>query len=161
MDNIIYLGLGTNIGDRVENFKNALESLSPAVKIKARSSIYQTPPWGFEDQAEFLNMVVQAQTMLEPEHLLKHIKEIEVQLGRTPTFRNGPRLIDIDILFYKDLVLDTPDLTIPHPRVHERSFMLVPLNDIASDLQHPIKKQTITQLLETVDTSGVNLFKEE
>jgi len=125
------------------------------VIVKAVSKKYETPAWGFEDQPAFLNMAVLAETDLAPEILLKHIKQLETRLGREPTFHWGPRLIDMDILFYDELILDSPQLVIPHPRLHERAFVLVPLADIAPDLVHPLLGKTIRQLLEGMDTTGI------
>src|SRR5512147_1350565 len=102
---VVYLALGTNLGDRLANLKQAIIALSPQLEVKSKSQVYETPPWGFEDQPKFLNQVVKATTYLAPEPLLKHLKRLELALGRKESFRNGPRLIDIDILFYDDLVL--------------------------------------------------------
>jgi 2-amino-4-hydroxy-6-hydroxymethyldihydropteridine diphosphokinase len=123
--------------------------------VKAKSPVYETPPWGYEDQPRFLNQVVQVQTYLDAEPLLKHIKRLEVALGRKASFRNGPRLIDIDILFYDDLVLTTPILTIPHPHLHERGFVLLPLMDIAPDLEHPLTKKSVRQMLVACNLAGI------
>jgi 2-amino-4-hydroxy-6-hydroxymethyldihydropteridine diphosphokinase len=127
--------------------------------VVAKSRIYETPPWGYTEQDAFLNQVVKAETYLEPQPLLKHIKRLETALGRAPTFPNGPRLIDIDILFYDDLVLDTPSLVIPHPRLHERAFVLVPLNDIAPELTHPALKKTVRELLAGANRNGITQVK--
>lgn len=151
----VYLALGTNLGNRQANLKAAREALSPQMSIKAKSHVYETPPWGYADQADFLNQALKVETYLEPEALLKHLKRLEVALGRVPSIQNGPRLIDIDILFYDDLVMDTPGLVIPHPRLHERNFVLVPLNDIAPDLVHPEFKKTVQELLSNIDQSGI------
>jgi 2-amino-4-hydroxy-6-hydroxymethyldihydropteridine diphosphokinase len=150
-----YLSLGTNLGDRLVNLKTALDALPPEVIVRAESKKYETPAWGFEDQPAFLNMAVMAETDLEPEFLLKHIKQLETRLGREPSFHWGPRLIDIDLLLYDELTLDTPQLVIPHPRLHERAFVLVPLADIAPGLIHPILGKTIRQLLEGMDSSRI------
>jgi 2-amino-4-hydroxy-6-hydroxymethyldihydropteridine diphosphokinase len=152
---LIHLALGTNLGDRRSNLRTALDALPPEVVLQAESKIYETPPWGFEDQAAFLNMAVRAGTDLEPQPLLKHLKQLETRLGREPSFHWGPRLIDIDLLFYDELVLDSPRLVIPHPRLHERAFVLVPLADIAPDFVHPVMDKTINQLLEGLDRSGI------
>lgn len=151
----VYLALGSNLGDREENLKEAIASLSPQMVVKAKSHVYETPPWGYEDQPKFLNQVLKVQTYLEPEPLLKHIKRLEIALGRKTSFRNGPRLIDIDILFYDDLVLNTPILTIPHPRLHERGFVLLPLMDIAPDLVHPVTKKSTREMLAFCSLGGI------
>lgn len=155
----IYLALGSNLGNREENLKEAIAALSPQMEVKAKSHIYETPPWGYEDQPRFLNQAVKAQTYLEPEPLLKHIKRLEVALGRKASFRNGPRLIDIDLLFYDDIVLNTPALSIPHPRLHERGFVLMPMMDIAPDLVHPVIKKTVREMLVTCNLSGIKQVK--
>ncbi len=159
MEHIVYLALGSNMGNRLANLKAAINNLTPQLAVKSRSSIYETPPWGFTEQAEFLNQVVMAETYLQPQALLSHLKRLETALGRVPNFQNGPRLIDIDILFFDDLVLDTPSLAIPHPRVHERPFVLVPLAEIAPDFVHPTLGKSIHQLLNKVDRSDIKLFK--
>ncbi len=161
MTHDIHLALGTNLGDRLANLRAALRSLQPDLEVAAASRIFETPPWGFTDQPAFLNMAVHARTTLEPESLLRKLKALEVELGREQTFRWGPRLIDLDILFYDDLVLDSPPLVIPHPRLHERAFVLVPLADVAADLVHPVLGKTVRQLLADVDASGIVLFDEQ
>ncbi len=152
---IIYLALGTNLGKREANLRNAIAALAPPVRVIQESPIYETAPWGVEDQPHFLNMVVKAETELSPLALLQLLKSLETGLGRIPTFRYGPRLIDIDILFYNDLILETPELTIPHPRLQERAFVLVPLADVAPELVHPILKKTTTELVSALDATGV------
>ena len=151
----VYLALGSNLGDRHENLRQAVAALSPQIDIKAKSHIYETDPWGYEDQPKFLNMAVRGQTYLEPEPLLKHLKRLEIALGRQITFANGPRSIDIDILFFDDLILETPLLTIPHPRLHERGFVLLPLMDIAPDLVHPLLKKSIRELAASSSLNGI------
>jgi 2-amino-4-hydroxy-6-hydroxymethyldihydropteridine diphosphokinase len=145
-EHIVYLALGTNLGDRLMNLRQAMVSLTPQMEVKSRSQIYETPPWGYEDQPKFLNQVIKAQTYLEPEPLLKHLKRLEVALGRKESFPNGPRLIDIDILFFDELVLNTPSLIIPHPRLHERAFVLLPLMDIAPNLIHPVTGKSVREM---------------
>jgi 2-amino-4-hydroxy-6-hydroxymethyldihydropteridine diphosphokinase len=151
----VYLALGSNLGDRHENLRQAVAGLSPQIDIKAKSHIYETDPWGYEDQPKFLNMAVRGQTYLEPEPLLKHLKRLEIALGRQMTFANGPRSIDIDILFFNDLILDTPLLTLPHPRLHERGFVLLPLMDLAPDLVHPLLKKSIRELTASSSLDGI------
>ena len=140
------------------NLQTAIQMLSPWVAVVAQSPVYQTPPWGYEDQPDFLNQVVFAKTAQQPEGLLKFLKQIEVRVGRTPTFQYGPRVVDLDILFYDDLVIELAGLQIPHPRLHERAFVLVPLNDLNPDLRHPVFAVTIQELLLKVDASGVTRF---
>jgi 2-amino-4-hydroxy-6-hydroxymethyldihydropteridine diphosphokinase len=160
LDNhIVYLALGSNLDDRLANLKQAVASLPPQMEVKAKSRVYETPPWGYADQPMFLNQVIRTNTYLEFEPLLKHIKRLETALGRKPSFKNGPRLIDLDILFYDDMVLDTPSLVIPHPHVHERGFVLLPLNDIAPHLVHPTIRKTVNEMLALCDTSGITVYQ--
>lgn len=151
----IYLSLGTNLGRRSANLRAALASLSPEIKIRKVSPVYETEPWGFRDQPAFLNQVVEAETELSPHEVLVLVKRLETLLGREPTFRYGPRVIDIDVLFYGDQVFETVDLFIPHPRLAERAFVLVPLADLAPDFVHPVFRKKISDLLVQVDRSGV------
>lgn len=152
---IVYLALGGNLGNRLENLRLARESLAPAVTRMEASKIYETPPWGFTDQPAFLNQVVRGETQLSPLELLTFLKGIETRLGRTATFRYGPRPIDMDILFYDDLVLEGDHLTLPHPRLAERGFVLVPLADLAPDLVHPVLGKTISELMQSVSRKGI------
>ena len=152
---IVYIALGSNLGDRHENLKAAIDALSPQMVVKAKSHVYETPPWGFEDQSKFLNQVLKAETYLEPEPLLKHLKRLEIALGRKASFRNGPRLIDIDVLLFDDLVINTPLLTIPHPRMHERGFVLLPMMDIAPDLVHPVTGKSVREMVASCDLGGI------
>jgi len=157
-EHTIYLALGSNLGDRLENLKQAIAALPPQMEVKAKSSVYETPPWGYEDQPKFLNQVIKAKTYLDPEPLLKHLKRLEVALGRQQSFPNGPRLIDMDIIFYDDLVLNSPSLVIPHPRLHERGFVLLPLMDISPDLVHPINKKSVREMAAECQVAGIEKF---
>ena len=155
----VYLALGTNLGDRIANLQAAIAALPVWMHLLASSPVYETEPWGYTDQPAFLNQVVAGETRLSPEDLLSPLKNLEATLGRKPTFRYGPRAIDIDILMYADRILDTPTLVLPHPRLHERAFVLVPLADIAPDLMHPRLRKSVVELLAEVDRKGVELFQ--
>ena len=158
MDHIVYLALGSNMGNRLSNLKAAVLNLTPQMTVKQKSSVYETPPWGFTEQDAFLNQVVKVTTYLEPEPLLRHLKRMETALGRVPNFQNGPRVIDIDILFFDNMIINTPPLVVPHPRLHERVFVLVPLAEIEPDFVHPILQRPINKILEDVDRSEIKLF---
>src|SRR6266704_335967 len=152
----VYLALGSNMGDRRGNLAAALQRLREVVEISAISSIYETEPVGYLDQPRFLNIVCRGKTMLSAQELLKYAKDVEVAIGRQPTFRNGPRTIDIDIIFYDDLHITQGNLTVPHPRMSERAFVLVPLAEIAPGVIDPVSGQTAQQLLDAVSQDGVN-----
>ena len=158
MEHLVYLVLGTNLGDRLANLKAAVAALSPFLVVHQASRVYETSPWGITDQPAFLNMVLKGGTSLDPRELLERLKHLETQLGRVPGLRWGPRQIDLDILFYDDIVLDSPGLTIPHPHLHERAFVLVPLADLAPGLWHPVLHKTVGELLSALDASGVKRY---
>ena len=152
----VFLGIGTNLGDRERNLQEARAALSQRLEILKESSIYQTAPWGYLDQPAFLNQVIEAQTDLSSLNLLDFLKQTEKQLGRQANFRFGPRLIDLDILFYGNRIIQTPRLQVPHPRLSERAFVLIPLAEVAPEFVHPQNKQTVTQLLAALpDLGGV------
>ena len=159
MEHVVYLALGSNMGNRLSNLKTAIANLAPQMEVRKKSRVYETPPWGYTDQPKFLNQVVMAKTYVEPEALLAHLKRLEAALGREPGFLNGPRLIDIDILFYDDLILEAEAVTIPHPRLHQRAFVLVPLNDIAPDLVHPELGKTVGEMLLNVNRLDIDEYK--
>jgi 2-amino-4-hydroxy-6-hydroxymethyldihydropteridine diphosphokinase len=157
----VYLGLGSNLGDRSAYLKKAVEEMQPDVQVLCASAIYETAPWGFVDQEDFLNMVIEAETELSPPALLKKIKETEKHVGRQATFRNGPREIDIDILVYGDEEFKEDGLQIPHPRLHERVFMLVPLAELVPELRIPGQDQSVAELVQYLDVSGVQKYVTE
>jgi 2-amino-4-hydroxy-6-hydroxymethyldihydropteridine diphosphokinase len=147
---LVYLGLGTNLGEKERNLNDAIISLSQEVGFVIRSSIfYASKPWGFESDNDFLNAVVLVDTILTPIDVLSKTQEIEKSLGRTAKTINGysDRLIDIDILLYDNLIIDQPTLKIPHPLIAERDFVIIPLSEIAPDLVHPVFGRKIAELL--------------
>ncbi len=162
-----YLGLGSNLGRREDNLAQAIRQLGRArsytantegqpdnatqceaetLKVLRASSVYETAPWGLEDQPDFLNCVVEISTALSPAELLDRAKEVEQEMGRLPGPRFGPRVIDVDILLYGNIVVDQPDLQIPHPRLHLRAFALIPLDELDPRLTHPTLRVTVAEL---------------
>ena len=155
----IYLSLGSNIGDREANLRKAIEQLaSQDMRVLHTSRIYETEPVDYVDQAWFLNQAVEAETTLFPMQLLTRVGRVERDLGRKRIVRKGPRTIDIDILFYGAAVVETTRLEIPHPRIAERRFVLVPLAELAPDLRHPVTHRTIRQMLESAPPAVVRLI---
>ena len=154
----VYLGLGSNLGDRYGRLIEALDRLRAHVTLEAISSIYETEPWGYADQPHFLNAVGGGETELSAGELLGAVKTIEEEMGREQTFRYGPRAIDIDILLYGDAILEQDQLQVPHPYLHERDFVLAPLNEIAPQVVHPRLEKTIETLSVVLDLSQVRVF---
>ena len=152
---VVYLGLGSNLGDRQRNLAVALRRLEPLVRVEAVSSLYETEPVGPQDQPTFLNAVCRGVTGLPPMGLLRHLQEVEHELGRRRAERWGPRPIDIDVLLYGDEIVDEPNLQVPHPELEHRAFVLVPLAELAADVRHPTLGQTIGSLAAAIDASGV------
>ncbi|MCX6665541.1 MAG: 2-amino-4-hydroxy-6-hydroxymethyldihydropteridine diphosphokinase [Euryarchaeota archaeon] len=157
---VVYLSLGSNMGDKEDNIRNALKLIEDVDEIKKVSPLYQTEPIGFKDQSYFLNCVIEVQTNSTPEQMLLFLKSIEQKLGRTNTVKNGPRTIDIDILLYDDFCIKNDDMVIPHPRLHERLFVLIPLMDVNPDVIHPLLKKTVRELFDAIQHEEmVTLYK--
>jgi dihydropteroate synthase/2-amino-4-hydroxy-6-hydroxymethyldihydropteridine diphosphokinase len=149
---MVYLALGTNLGDRAANLYAALDALRTFATVEETAFLYETPPAYVVDQPAFLNTACRIRTALSPTELLRALKVIETQLGRQPSIRFGPRIIDLDILFYDDLVLAADDLAIPHSRLAERSFVLEPLCDLDPDLRHPQLDTSVRMLWQRLDS---------
>ena len=161
MAKLVYLGLGSNIGDRLEYLKGAVERLSKArVRVLRASPVYETEPVDTAAQGWFLNQVVEAETELFPLQLLAATQRIERGLGRVRTVPKGPRTLDIDILFYGKAVVRTERLEIPHPRVGERRFVLAPLADLAADLRHPVTHRSVREMLGSAAAATVRRLTE-
>lgn len=154
----VVLGLGSNVGDRVRNLERALEALRREIRIERISSIYETEPVGVKDQPWFLNLVCVGATRLKPKSLLKLSQETEAGLGRQRGRRHGPRTVDIDILAHDELVIDEPELKVPHPGLAERAFVLEPLVEIAPGWRHPVSKKTAGELLEGLPAQAVRRY---
>jgi 2-amino-4-hydroxy-6-hydroxymethyldihydropteridine diphosphokinase len=161
MRRTVYLGLGSNLGERAANLEKAMAGLAGAgIEIVKRSSLYATEPVGFGAQNWFMNCVVEAATELMPRQLLRSTQQVEREMGRRRLVRGGPRVVDIDILIYAANVVRMADLEIPHPRIAERRFVLVPLREIAPALRHPTLRRTIGELLAaTPDRSEVRRWQ--
>ena len=155
---IIHIALGSNLGDRQANLARAVELMDELVEISAASSIYETQPWGVVDQPRFLNQVVRGTTSLAPMNLLYELKAIERLMGLRETVRYGPRIIDLDILLYGERVIHYNRLQVPHPRILERAFVLVPLAEISPGIVIPGSQLPVESLLQQIDQTGIEQF---
>ena len=155
-----YVGLGSNLGDRAANLAEARRRLNESGRIIAASSIYETEPWGVDPgQPDYLNQVVALASPLPPPRLLNLLLNTERDMGRVRAAPGDPRIVDLDLLLYGDKVIDEPGLTLPHPRMTERAFVLTPLCEIASDAVHPVNGQTIYALNDGLDHTGVRTWR--
>lgn len=162
MNNNAYISLGSNIGERSENLKGAIEKLEghPEIKVVNHSSVYETDPVGYENQDQFLNMAIEVKTNLKPYELLEVCLEIEKELGRKRDIRWGPRTIDLDILLYNQENIKSEKLTVPHPRMHERAFVIIPLLEIHPNIKLPTMESPLNISLEDIpDREGVRIWK--
>ena len=153
----VFLCFGSNMGNRAENLRTALAQVHRTIgKVAKKSHVYETEPWGNTEQDAFLNQVVMINTVLDPRDLMDALNKVEKEMGRVRKEKNGPRIIDIDILFYGKRIIRDKGLEIPHPELHKRAFVLAPLLEIATDIEHPILKKAIDELyMECEDTSDV------
>jgi dihydropteroate synthase/2-amino-4-hydroxy-6-hydroxymethyldihydropteridine diphosphokinase len=151
----VLLSLGSNIGHRLDNLQRAVNALGQYIAVEALAPVYETEPWGLTEQPEFLNSCVRGRTRLDPESLLVVCKEIEINMGREPGIRWGPRLIDIDILYFNAIQLKNKRVQIPHPEIADRAFVLAPLADIAPDHHDPVSGQSVSEMLANIGRNGV------
>jgi 2-amino-4-hydroxy-6-hydroxymethyldihydropteridine diphosphokinase len=155
MPQLAYLSLGSNVGDRVAHLRDAIARLESIGRVVSVSSFYETEPVEVTDQPWFLNCAVGLETALTAEQLMARLLQIEQKMGRRRIQKKGPRTIDIDILLFDDLILDSPDVTIPHPAMQERRFVLEPLAEIAAEARHPGMKKTIREMLEELPAGAI------
>ncbi len=161
MRDIVYLSLGSNLGDRETHLRDAIARMQAEGRVVSISQFYETEPVEFADQAWFLNCVVALESTRTPEHMMAAILNIEREMGRQRIQKKGPRIIDIDILLFSDRIIDTKELTVPHPAMHHRRFVLEPLAEIAPEATHPRLKKTIRELLGALPAGQtVRLFRD-
>jgi len=155
--NKVYIGIGSNLGDREKNIKEAISLINAysSINVVKISSIYETEPVGFKEQNWFLNLVIEVETTFLPQELLAILKQVEAKLGKKIERKWGPRTIDLDILLFNDIILELPDLQIPHKLMHKRTFVLVPFAQIAPNVKHPVLNKTIQELLGLVRDNSI------
>ncbi len=152
-----YIGLGSNLGDRIRNLQGALDRFGSIGVIKSVSSAYETKPWGVEGyQPRYLNQVAEVETTLDPLEVVTELLSIEFAMGREREEKNASRTLDLDLLIHGDTILEASGVTVPHPRMHERAFVLVPLAEIAPSLVHPVLGKTVAELVTDSDRSGIS-----
>lgn len=156
METACAIALGSNLGDSEKTIEAALVRLDQldGMRLEVRSHLYKTAPVG-PPQPDYINVCAMFHTVLSPAQVLHHLLMTEASFGRIRRQRWGPRTLDLDLIFYGDRVVDSPQLTLPHPRMHERAFVLIPLAELAANWQHPVRQQTVTEMLNQVDTAGV------
>lgn len=154
---LAYIAIGSNLGDRTGNVREAVRLVADGVKasLVSMSSLYETEPWGVKEQGSFVNAAMIVETALAPVELLVHLKSIEAAMGREKTERWGPRVIDLDIIFFEDMIIDENGLKVPHPGAHERAFVMVPLAEIAPEFIHPATGRTLAETAGSLDKAGV------
>ena len=160
MPNLAYLSLGSNIGDREKNLRDAIARLKAGGRVTSVSSFYETEPVDFTDQAWFLNCALALETTESAQQLSKRILQIEREMGRQRLQKKGPRIIDIDILLFSDQIIDSPELTVPHPAMHRRRFVLEPLAEIAPEARHPVLRKTVREMLDALP-AGQSVRKQQ
>ena len=160
MPNLAYLSLGSNIGDREKNLRDAIARLKAGGRVTSVSSFYETEPVDFTDQAWFLNCALALETTESAQQLMKRILQTEGEMGRQRLQKKGPRIIDIDILLFSDQIIDSPELTVPHPAMHRRRFVLEPLAEIAPEARHPVLRKTVREMLDALP-AGQSVRKQQ
>ena len=160
MPNLAYLSLGSNIGDREKNLRDAIARVKAGGRVTSVSSFYETEPVDFTDQAWFLNCALALETTVSAQQLMKRILQTEREMGRQRLQKKGPRIIDIDILLFSDQIIDSPELTVPHPAMHRRRFVLEPLAEIAPEARHPVLRKTVREMLDALP-AGQSVRKQQ
>jgi 2-amino-4-hydroxy-6-hydroxymethyldihydropteridine diphosphokinase len=154
--NLVYLSIGTNLGNKIENLKNAISRLSSIVTINSISSVYETEPLNVQKQDNFLNIAIEVQTNFSPLELIEKLKKIESEMGRVLSESNKPRIIDIDIIFYNSIILDEVRIQVPHPRAHKRAFVIFPIMDLNPAFVHPILNKSLMEISKNLSNQRIS-----